>query len=56
MTYLHGLKDEDMKNPDAIRVLIGYIERNQPYIPCYDVRKQLGLRNSSNIGEKGDIV
>ena len=41
-----------MKNPDAIRVLLGYLERNRPYIPCYDVRKRLGLRNSSNIGEK----
>ncbi len=52
MTYLEGLKDEDMKNSDAVRVLIGYIERNRPYIPCYEVRKRLGLRNSSNIGEK----
>lgn len=29
----------------------------QPYIPCYSVRKKLGLRNSSNIGEKmNDIL
>ena len=41
-----------MKNPDAVRVLIGYFERNQPYIPCYAVRKRVGLRNSSNLGEK----
>ena len=50
--YLQGLKDDDLKNPDAIRVMIGYIDRNQPYIPCYEGRKQLGLRNSSQIGEK----
>ena len=32
--------------------LITYIERNRPYIPCYAVRKELGLCNSSAIGEK----
>jgi hypothetical protein len=52
ITFLKGLQDTDMKDPDALRVLIGYIERNRPYIPCYEVRKRLGLRNSSNIGEK----
>lgn len=41
-----------LKNSDEIRVLIGYLERHRPYIPCYEVRKRLGLRNSSNIGEK----
>ena len=29
--------------------LINYLKLNQPYIPCYAVRKKLGLRNSSNI-------
>ncbi len=37
--------------------LIAYLERNRPYIPCYEMRKQLGLRNSSAIGEKmNDLV
>lgn len=49
---LRNLPTADIKNPDAIRVLIGYLERNRPYIPCYEVRKRLGLRNSSQIGEK----
>jgi len=31
---------------------IGYLDRNQAYLPCDAVRKRLGLRNSSNIGEK----
>ena len=52
IAYLQGLPDQTMQNPDAIRILIGYVERNCPYIPCYAVRKRLGLRNSSNIGEK----
>ena len=52
VTYLQSLSEQTMKNPDAVQVLIGYCERNQPYIPCYAVRKRLGLRNSSNLGEK----
>jgi len=51
-TFLRKLPDEHLKKPDEIRILIGYLERNRPYIPCYTVRKRLGLRNSSNIGEK----
>lgn len=28
-----------------------------PYIPCYALRKELGLRNSSNTGEKmNDLI
>lgn len=52
IVFLQGLRPEHLKDPDAIRVLIGYIDRNRPYLPCSAVRKQLGLRNSSNIGEK----
>jgi len=52
IAFLRNLPGNDIKNADAIRVLIGYLERNRPYIPCYEVRKRLGLRNSSNIGEK----
>jgi hypothetical protein len=50
--FLRKLPREDIKNSDEIHILIGYVERNRPYIPCYEVRKRVGLRNSSNIGEK----
>lgn len=50
--FLRTLPRQDIKNEEAIRALIGYCERNRPYIPCYEVRKRLGLRNSSQIGEK----
>jgi hypothetical protein len=50
--FLQSLPEADLKKPDEIRVLIGYLERHRPYLPCYAVRKRLGLRNSSNIGEK----
>jgi hypothetical protein len=46
-----------VKNHDYIRVLIDYLRRVRDYIPCYALRKELGLRNSSNLGEKAnDIV
>ena len=51
-TFLQNLPKADIKNPDAIQRLVGYVERNRSYIPCYEVRKRLGLRNSSNVGEK----
>lgn len=51
IAYLGSVKHAVMKDPDAVRVLRDYIERNRPYLPCYDARKRLGLRNSSNRGE-----
>lgn len=55
--YLNNLDETIMKKTDARDKLIGYIERNRSHIPCYAVRKRLGLRNSSNIGEKmNDLV
>ena len=33
------------------------MERNRSIIPCYALRRELGLRNSSNVGEKyNDLV
>lgn len=54
---LHQVDPAHIKNKKEFDKLIGYIERNKPYIPCYAVRKHLGLRNSSNRGEKmNDLV
>lgn len=54
---LRALDAEQIKKEEAREELIGYLERCQPYIPCYAVRRKLGLRNSSNIGEKmNDLV
>ncbi len=36
----------------TLEKLIAYLNRNKFYIPCYAVRKELGLCNSSAIGEK----
>ena len=64
----HGLTDKaialieetdrrQIKDQAIMEKLADYLHRNKPYIPCYAIRKQLGLRNSSNIGEKmNDLI
>ncbi len=53
---LNSLDPRLIKQPEALTKLIGYFERNRAHIPCYAVRKELGLRNSSQIGEKMNDV
>ena len=54
---LENIPKEHIKNSHAVDKLLAYLRRNIPYIPCYAVRKELGLRNSSSIGEKmNDIL
>ena len=54
---LCDLDSADIKNRAVIDRLVEYLRRNAPYIPCYAIRKELGLRNSSNRGEKAnDLV
>ncbi len=54
---LKAVEPHKIKNIGHMEKLIGYLERNHPYIPCYALRKRLGLRNSSSIGEKmNDLV
>ena len=50
--YLETVDKKHIKSNEALEQLKGYFLRNQNYIPCYSVRKILGLRNSSNRGEK----
>jgi hypothetical protein len=55
--YLRSINEDNIKDRKSLEGLIAYFERNRPYIPCYAVRKELGLRNSSNLGEKmNDLV
>jgi len=54
---LQNIEPKKIKNHEYIRILIDYFVRVNNYIPCYALRKELGLRNSSNLGEKAnDIV
>jgi len=54
ITYLRGLDPSDVKDADQIEKLIGYFSRNLSFIPCYALRKNLGLRVSSNPVEKAN--
>ena len=49
---LKQIKPAKIKNDEKMAKLIAYLERNRPMIPCYALRKNLGLCNSSAIGEK----
>ena len=55
--YFRGIDCNMVRKVDEIELLIGYFERNRNNIPCYALRKILGLRVSSNRGEKAnDLV
>ena len=54
LLYLDYLDPNDLKNVQALEQLKTYLRRNRSHIPCYSVRKYLGLRNSSNLGEKSN--
>jgi hypothetical protein len=43
-----------VKNSDQLKYLMGYLERVRVTIPNYMLRDALGLRNSSNRGEKAN--
>ena len=53
---LKNLPNENIKSNDAITRLIDYLTRNEKYIPCYALRRELGLRNSSNRVEKANDI
>ena len=50
--YIDQIDPALIKNQKELITLKGYFERNRPYIKCYALRKQLGLRLSSNRVEK----
>jgi hypothetical protein len=54
IALLQTVEPATIKNQDALDTLIGYLQRNRPYLPCYSVRKRLGLCNSSNRAEKAN--
>ena len=57
ISYLQTISPDLIKNYEYVDKLIQYLQHNINYIPCYSVRKKLGLRNSSNRGEKeNDLI
>ncbi len=53
---LKNIAPSQIKDPEKLADLVGYWERNRDHIPCYALRKQVGLRNSSNRVEKENDV
>lgn len=56
IALLRQVDPKHIKAAEAIEGLVGYLQRNRPYIPCYAMRKHLGLRTSSNRVEKANDV
>jgi hypothetical protein len=54
IAYLKSLPDAEIKNEDELIHLVQYLAKNRPMIPVYAVRRELGLRNSSNRAEKAN--
>jgi len=51
---LRSIEGQKVKEPEKIAELVEYYERIRGYVPCYALRERLGLRNSSNRGEKAN--
>jgi len=54
--YLNKLPSQDIKNQKAVDTLTTYLDNHRQKIPCYALRKQLGLCNSSNRVEKANDI
>ena len=52
--HLRSIASAELKDPAPIERLIGYLERNRSGIPCYALRRELGLANSSNPVERAN--
>lgn len=51
-SYIKGIHKKNIKNQKQLEELVAYLDRKSPYIACYAIRKEFGLRNSSNLVEK----
>jgi hypothetical protein len=54
IAILRSIDMNMVKNQNSLNYLIGYLERVRETIPNYMLRAALGLRNSSNRGEKAN--
>lgn len=54
--YLQSFPRRQFKTSKDPDYLIGYLERKRDHIPCYALRKALGLKNGSQMGEKSNDI
>ena len=52
--YIRNLTNNDIRNENRRKELIGYLERKEYAIQCYAVRRHLGLTTTSNPVEKAN--
>ena len=56
IAILKGIDPGMVKNQGSLNYLMGYLDRVRANIPNYMLRAELGLRNSSNRGEKANDI
>lgn len=56
LDYIAAIDKKYIKSQESLDSLRGYIMRKQENIPCYAIRKGLGLHNSSNPVEKANDI
>ena len=57
IAYLESIDEGKVKNKKALKDVMDYLRRKKPHITCYALRKEAGLRVSSNRVEKAnDLV
>ena len=56
LDYISSIDEKHIKSQEALEALTKYIVRKQEHIPCYAIRKGLGLHNSSNPVEKANDI
>lgn len=55
--YISDISSRNIRRPELLKELISYLERKNPMMTCYALRKCIGLRNSSNRVEKeNDLI
>lgn len=54
LDYIAAIDTKHIKSQEAISSLTKYITKKMEHIPCYAIRKGLGLHNSSNPVEKAN--
>jgi hypothetical protein len=52
VAYLRNIPPGDIKSRASLERLAGYFDRNRPWMPCYALRRRLGLPNSSSPVER----
>lgn len=53
---LDGLKTDQVKSDKFLQMFKGYLQRKQPFVPCYALRRSFNLRLGSSLGEKANDI